>query len=719
MVRKEINRMARSGKGKPKLKSVFNTFDRNGNGKLSEREFKRALSKMGFEFSSSEMARLLTRLDEDGDEQISWKEFERFARLATDGDGDDDDDDDDEDDDDMMTTEEMRTLIKKQLKKLSRAGDSPNVKRVFSRLDIDSSDYVSKREFKKACEDMGFEFSSSEIKSFLKKFDKKDNGKIYYAGFVKLAKGTNEDDGDESEDGEVDIDNLALMVRKELKRLTKSSRGPPKVRKVFEDLDRNGNGKISKREFKNGLRDMGFKFKTTEIDDLMDYLDTDDDGQIDFEEYEKLLGIEKDEDGGDSDDGSDETDSPYSMLMEKVVSALERGRDVLEAFEFFDSRNAGEISKDDFKEGLAKLKIKANGKAIGQAFSKFKGRRAGKIMYKDFVRAVEKKTKGGKKKKKRKTTGRRKTINDDGESDYITRKLKKELARITKSSSGPPRFRAIFEEIDDNGNGTIELREFTRGLETMGFDLSKRETKAVFAKFDEDDNGTIDFEEFAYFMTGEDEDEDASDDGDDSEQDSDDELDELVQTVRKEFKRITKSSRGPPRVRQVFEEIDTNGDGQLSKREFRDALDELGFRFSERQVKDLMFKVDSDGNGKCDYEEFENICISSRAGRSSSKSARKKKGGRGFDIDSDILRKIRKARVVRKGNLLSELENADEDANRRSKEYLKTGDFKNFIKESLDDVRLSRGDLNELVESCDPDATGKVKYEKFVAAVDK
>ena len=74
---------------------------------------------------------------------------------------------------------------------------------------------------------------------------------------------------------------------------------------------------------------------------------------------------------------------------------------------------------------------------------------------------------------------------------------------------------------------------------------------------------------------------------------------------------------------------------------------------------------------------------------------------------------------MRKGNLLSELENADEDANRRSKEYLKTGDFKNFIKESLDDVRLSRGDLNELVESCDPDATGKVKYEKFVAAVDK
>ena len=287
MVRKEINRMARGGKGKPKLKSVFNTFDRNGNSKLSVREFKRALSKMGFEFSSSEMARLMERLDEDGDEQISWKEFERFSRLAADGsDGEDGCGSDEDEDDDMITTEEMRTLIKKQFKKLSRAGDAPNVKRVFSRLDIDSSDYISKREFKKACEDMGFEFSSGEMKSFLKKFDKKDNGKIHYAGFVKLAKG--DDDDDDSEAGDADVDDLALMVRKELKRLTKSSRGPPKVRKVFEDLDSNGNGTISKREFKNGLRDMGFKFKMTEMDDLMDYLDGDGNGLIDFEEYEKV-----------------------------------------------------------------------------------------------------------------------------------------------------------------------------------------------------------------------------------------------------------------------------------------------------------------------------------------------------------------------------------------------------------------------------------------------
>ena len=562
MVRKEINKIARGGKGKPKLKSIFKTFDRNENGTLSSKEFKKALIKMGFEFTSGQLSRLINRLDEDGDDQISWKEFERFSKMSTDGGEDSEEVEGSEsEEEEVMSNDDMKKVIQKQLKKMSRRGEKPNVRRAFSRADRDDEDFLTKRQFKKCIEAMGFEFDSDDLKGITKKLDKKDKGKIYYALFVKYAK-IGDDDDDSGDDGrEVDVDDLALMVRKELRRVTKSNSGPPKVRKTFEEFDRDGNGSLSPREFKKALTRMDFKFKTDEQDRLIDYLDSDGDGRIDFKEFEKLVGAEVEVDS-DADSDENETDTPYAMLMDKVTAALDRGRDVLEAFEYFDSRGNGEISEDDFKEGLEKLRIKANGKAIRQAFSKFKGRRAGKIKYTEFVRAVEK---GGKGKKNKKT--KRKEYDDD---DEISRKLKKEFKRVTKSSNGPPRIRVVFEEIDTNGNGAIDESELRRGLDTMGFELSRREIRNIMKKFDDRDKGEIEFEDFAYFLEG---------DKEESEGESNDsDGDELVEMIRKEFKRITKSSRGPPRIRSTFDEMDRNGDGMVSKREFRNAMDEIGFR---------------------------------------------------------------------------------------------------------------------------------------------
>ena len=74
---------------------------------------------------------------------------------------------------------------------------------------------------------------------------------------------------------------------------------------------------------------------------------------------------------------------------------------------------------------------------------------------------------------------------------------------MTKSSNGPTRIRAVFEEIDTNGNGRIDERELSRGLDTMGFALSRREVRQIMKKFDDRDKGEIEFEDFAYFLQGE------------------------------------------------------------------------------------------------------------------------------------------------------------------------------------------------------------------------
>jgi Ca2+-binding EF-hand superfamily protein len=705
MLRKEINRLGKSSKGKPDIKKVFKAVTHKENGSVSERDFKKALTKMGFDFTPSEMEKLLERLDENGDGDISWKEFERFSRVDYSESSDVDDDESGNESEEEMSPADMKKMIQKAAKKAKRGGSSLNYKRVFGRLDVLDDEFISKKEFKKACEELGFDFDDDEMKAMVKKFDKKNDGKVKYKLFEKLAKQDDDDDDDEK-----DVDDLALMVRKELKRVTEHTGiDGPKVRKAFDKADSAGDGYLSNREFKKCLKNLGFTFKVEEEDDLIDYIDTDGDGKLSYREFMNLLGVKKgkkkvaDSDSEKSDSDDDNDDDAYNQLIEKLCSAIEKGRDVLAAFEFFDKNSSGEISEDQFKEGLEKLRVKGNGKAIKRAFNKFKGRRTGKIVFKDFVKAVEKKSSGGGSSKKGKR-GRR--IYDD--DDTISKKLKKELKRLTKSNRGPPLMRTVFEEMDENGNGTIDESELKKGMQQMGFELDRKEIKEVMSKFDENGRGEIKFEDFVYFLQGE----DGRDDDSDGGGGSDEEVDECIEALRKEFKRITKSRNGPPRIRAVFEEIDDNGDGVVSKREFRKALDEMGFRFSESQIKKIMKKIDFDNDGGCSHEEFEALC-----------EGKNKKGKKSkvdlSEVDSSIVRKLKKSEVVTDGELMDEFEKLEREYTGNKRGNMKVKDFEKAVKSSFDGVRLSRSDIKEIVEACDPNETGKVQYEKFVNALEK
>ena len=62
--------------------------------------------------------------------------------------------------------------------------------------------------------------------------------------------------------------------------------------------------------------------------------------------------------------------------------------------------------------------------------------------------------------------------------------------------------RKITEDIDDNGNGIIEMHEFlTLMAENRHVDEDQTELVKAFKYFDRDNVGTIDFEEFKHVLT--------------------------------------------------------------------------------------------------------------------------------------------------------------------------------------------------------------------------
>uniref|UniRef100_UPI003AABF848 calcium-binding protein 7-like n=1 Tax=Centroberyx gerrardi TaxID=166262 RepID=UPI003AABF848 len=63
-----------------------------------------------------------------------------------------------------------------------------------------------------------------------------------------------------------------------------------KIREAFKVFDRDGNGFISKQELGVAMRSLGYMPNEVELEVIIQRLDMDGDGQVDFEEFVTLLG---------------------------------------------------------------------------------------------------------------------------------------------------------------------------------------------------------------------------------------------------------------------------------------------------------------------------------------------------------------------------------------------------------------------------------------------
>ncbi|PKA66706.1 Calmodulin-like protein 7 [Apostasia shenzhenica] len=107
---------------------------------------------------------------------------------------------------------------------------------------------------------------------------------------------------------------------------------PAEVKRVFQMFDRNGDGRITKKELSDSLRNLGIHIPDSELQSMIDKIDANGDGCVDIDEFGEL----------------------YMNIMDE----RDEEEDMREAFNVFDQNGDGFITVEELRSVLASLGLK-------------------------------------------------------------------------------------------------------------------------------------------------------------------------------------------------------------------------------------------------------------------------------------------------------------------------------------------------------------------------
>ncbi|KAM6924106.1 calcium-binding protein 2 isoform 2-T2 [Xenentodon cancila] len=131
--------------------------------------------------------------------------------------------------------------------------------------------------------------------------------------------------------------------------------------------------------------------------------------------------------------------------------------------------------------------------------------------------------------------------------------------------------REAFVEFDKNKKGYISHKDLGECMRTMGYMPTEMELIHLSQQIC---GGKVDFEDF-------------------------------VELMGPKMLAETADMIGVKELRDAFKEFDSNGDGQISLTELREAMKKLmGEQVTNREINEILKDVDLNGDGLVDFEEF-------------------------------------------------------------------------------------------------------------------
>ena len=244
-----------------RINKVFAHYDFDDKDSMSTTDVYDALKKLGEQVTIKQVDNLTKAYDKYGTGHIN---LDLFTKIVVE-----------------IWQKESRISAESELEKalsnLSRT-EINKLKKSFAYYDKNDSNSILKSALREALNDLGEDVSGRQARKLLEKYAANGTKELSFSEFAIIVKSLWNIDNDDSDKIYIDTkDNL--LNRKEIAH----------YRKLFDKYDKDMSDTIGPRELKKLLKDTGHGFSKAEIDNLLDNMDFDDSGNVDFNEFLNVI----------------------------------------------------------------------------------------------------------------------------------------------------------------------------------------------------------------------------------------------------------------------------------------------------------------------------------------------------------------------------------------------------------------------------------------------
>ncbi|RQM14784.1 hypothetical protein B5M09_004992 [Aphanomyces astaci] len=378
------------------------------------------------------------------------------------------------------------------------------------------------------------------------------------------------------------------------------------LKAIFEDIDDDGSGHVTRMELGDALSGMGLPLTSGQIKCLVDEYDLNGDGKIQYDEFAKAFSKPVDGSDGSGDSSSDEATrrkqknhpvkSPRpskskpkttrttlltSATLDAIAHAV-RGKRKISAtelcavFEKYDTDESGLLDPPEFTKCVAKkLGIKLQKDQLNAVIDCF--RKDGRVDYYGFADFAV-------------------STPDSDKLCAVGDKMRLAIDTYNNQNSDSKQpFNMMHElrKLDKNDRWRLKPRVFRGYLKsnkTVTFNLTDKEVELVASHFEfeyaHDDDVGVDYEHFAKWVQPQ--------------------LHVNVADLHMHVKALFHKAKKQCNLslKQIFEDIDDDDSGYITRNEFQTALRGLSLPLTDTQIRCLVDEYDMNGDDRIEYAEF-------------------------------------------------------------------------------------------------------------------